>query len=213
MNSSERKQQSIALILEGAFKIFVEKTIEGTTFDDVAAISGVGVATIYRHYKNKQMLVIAVASYAWGKYFADFEERRPLEEIRDIPAIDRLAFGLDIYLDLYQNHKDLLKYNDNFNHFIQHYDYKDYEGMKDYFAVTDPISERFHILYEKAKIDKTVRTDIDESNLFRLTVHTMMAACHYYAGGFAWGADADKDHDYMDELLELKEMLLNYARG
>ena len=45
---------------------------------------------------------------------------------------------------------------------------------------------------------------------FRVTVHTMMTACAYYAGGFIWGAENNKD--YTPELLRIKEMILNYAK-
>jgi hypothetical protein len=44
----------------------------------------------------------------------------------------------------------------------------------------------------------------------RVTVHTMMTACAYYAGGFIWGAEDNRD--YTPELLRIKEMILNYAK-
>ena len=53
------------------------------------------------------------------------------------------------------------------------------------------------------------RTDIPEDEFIRVTVHTMMAACTYYAGGFIWGAEDNRD--YMPELIRLKEMIINYA--
>ena len=68
---------------------------------------------------------------------------------------------------------------------------------------------RLHMMYEKAKEDHTFRTDIPEDEFIRVTVHTMMAACTYYAGGFIWGAEDNRD--YMPELIRLKEMIINYA--
>lgn len=53
--------------------------------------------------------------------------------------------------------------------------------------------------------------DIPEEQFMRVTVHTMMAACTHYAGGFIWGATDNKD--YTGDLLILKEMILNYARN
>ena len=53
--------------------------------------------------------------------------------------------------------------------------------------------------------------DIPEEQFMRVTVHTMMAACTHYAGGFIWGATDNKD--YTGDLLLLKEMILNYARN
>lgn len=65
------------------------------------------------------------------------------------------------------------------------------------------------MMYEKAKEDKTFRTDIPEEEFMRVTVHTMMSACSHFAGGFIWGAEDNKD--YTEELLLLKEMILMYA--
>ena len=65
------------------------------------------------------------------------------------------------------------------------------------------------MMYEKAKEDKTLRTDIPEEQFMRVTVHTMMTACAHYAGGFVWGAE--NNVDYTGDLLLLKEMILNYA--
>ena len=44
------------------------------------------------------------------------------------------------------------------------------------------------MMYEKAKEDKTFKTDMAEEEFMRVTVHTMMTACAYYAGGFIWMA-------------------------
>ena len=38
---------------------------------------------------------------------------------------------------------------------------------------------RFHMMYEKAKEDKTFKTDMAEEEFMRVTVHTMMTACAY----------------------------------
>ena len=68
---------------------------------------------------------------------------------------------------------------------------------------------KFGLMYEKAKEDKTFRTDIPKEEFMRVTVHTMMTACAYYAGGFVWGSK--EDTDYTPELIKLKEMILAYA--
>lgn len=45
----------------------------------------------------------------------------------------------------------------------------------------------------------------------RVTVHTMMTACAYYAGGFIWGSK--ENEDYTPELIQLKEMILAYVKA
>ena len=107
-------------------------------------------------------------------------------------------------------HKDLLQYNDNFNNYITHQTVRQ-EELANFHASLNSVNTRLHMMYAKAKEDKTFRTDIPEEQFMRVTVHTMMAACTHYAGGFIWGATDNKD--YTGDLLLLKEMILNYARN
>ena len=200
-------------MMEKAFELFVQKSIEAVSMQDIAKAADVGVASVFRHYQNKANLVAAVSGYKWGQYLKDIEENRPLEKIKKIPAIDRLTFTLDRYIDLYKNHRDLLRFNDNFNHYITKEGARSGIELDNYFTAVNPIRERFHLIYEKAQEDKTVRTDVDEDKLLRLTVHTMMSACHHYAGGFIWGARDEEDPDYTEDLLLLKKMILEYATG
>lgn len=48
-----------------------------------------------------------------------------MSSVGDIPAIGRLIFTLDSFIEMYQTHKALLRYNDNFNHYVSHSGRKD----------------------------------------------------------------------------------------
>ena len=51
-------------ILNTAFDIFVEKTIEAVSMGEIAEAAGVGRATLFRYYPSKLELVIASRSAA-----------------------------------------------------------------------------------------------------------------------------------------------------
>lgn len=199
----ERNQK----IIDTAFRIFVEKKIEAVSMEEIAREAGVGRATLFRCYSSKTELVIAVCAAKWKAYLDELDKWRPLTSIHDISAIDRLIFTLDSYIDMYQNHKDLLQYNDNFNHYTT-YQNVEPEKLEEFHKALYSANTRLHWMYEKAKEDKTFRTDIPEEEFLRVTCHSMMATCAYYAGGFIWGSEENKD--YTEELIRLKEMILNY---
>ena len=201
----ERNQK----IIDTAFRIFVEKKIEAVSMEEIAREAGIGRATLFRCYSSKPELVIAVCAAKWKAYFDKLDESRPLTSIHDIPAIDRFTFTLDGYIDMYQNHKDLLQYNDNFNHYMVH-QRVDSEKYEEFHKSLYSMNTRLHWMYQKAKEDKTFRTDIPEEEFFRVTFHSMMATCAYYAGGFIWGSEENKD--YTEELVRLKEMILDYVK-
>lgn len=196
-------------IIDIAFQIFVERKIEPVSMGEIADAVGIGRATLFRCYANKTELVIAVCAAKWKEYLDKLDEIRPLSSIGNIPAIDRFIFTLDSYIWMYQNYKELLLYNDNFNHYVTH-EGVDKEKLKEFHKSLYSVNTRLDWMYEKAKEDKTFRTDIPKEEFMRATVHTMMSACAYYAGGFIWGSEENKD--YTPELLMLKQMILNYVK-
>ncbi len=203
------KEARRRLIIDTAFRIFVEQKIEPVSMGEIASAAGIGRATLFRYYANKLELVVAVCAAKWKEYLDELDAKRPLSSIGDIPAIDRFTFTLDSYIDMYRYHKDLLQYNDNFNHYVTHEGVRE-EQLEEFHASLYSVDTRLEWMYEKAKEDHTFRTDIPREEFFRVTVHTMMTACAYYAGGFIWGAENNKD--YTPELLRIKEMILNYAK-
>ena len=195
-------------ILNTAFDIFVEKTIEAVSMGEIAEAAGVGRATLFRYYPSKLELVIEVCGKKWKDVFDELDRCRPISSVGEIPALNRLIFTLDSYIALYQNYKELLCYNDNFNHYVSRVG-EDNERLAEFHESLYSVNIRLHNMYEKAKEDKSFRTDIPEGEFMRVTVQTMMGAGEHYAKGFIWGSE--KEHDYTQELLRLKEMIINYV--
>lgn len=217
MRNPEKVKQEMAqkdqVILDVAKKLFLEKRMEGVTMNEIVKASGIGRATVFRHYKSKNMIVIDLLAREWKNYMDELDRNRPIETVGDIPAINRFIYTLDSYIDMYKHHKDLLILNDNFNYYISHaVTDEEQEALEKFRKAIQSADIRFHLMYEKAKEDKTLRTDMAEEEFIRITLHTMMATCQHYAGGFIWGAKIDSENDYTSELVALKEMLIQYAK-
>lgn len=56
-----RSEAARQAALRAALDLVVEQGVEGVTFDDVAARSGVAKTTLYRHFGSKQAMVVAAA--------------------------------------------------------------------------------------------------------------------------------------------------------
>ena len=55
-------------ILEAGFRLFSQNTISTVSMNNVADACGVVVATVYRYYKTKPALDMAIATWLWNKY-------------------------------------------------------------------------------------------------------------------------------------------------
>ncbi len=197
IRAEARKQQ----IMDAAFHVFTEKSIDSVTMNDVAAAAGVGVATVYRHYSSKPVLVLAVATRAWQGYTE--KNYRDVEANRDWTAAQIFACFLETFIDLYRHQGELLRFNQMFNIYVRA-EAPSAEQMAPYRAMIAGLAERFHAMYEKAQADHTLRTDVPEAEMFSATLHLMLAAVTRYAIGLVYDAGIDPER----ELQLLREMLM-----
>ena len=196
-----QKEVTRQRILEAAFRLFVDNNIDKVTMQDVARAAGVGVATVYRYYSTKPELAMGVSAWIWAKY--ESELARLVEIRQDATAAEEFDYYLESYLDLYRNHRDMLRFNQFFNVYIEQESVPK-EEMQPFTDVVARIGERFFRIYQHAQKDHTLRTDIPGREIFLTTLHIMMAAITRYAVGLAYGGGEDQEK----ELVTLKNMLL-----
>ena len=190
-------------ILESGFRIFAQRTIEHVKMTDVAEAAGIGIASLYRYYKTKSELVMGVNAWAWGEYVKSNSRKQDMLRIEDKTAAEEFHFFLESFLDLYVNHRDLLRFNQFFNVYLQSEGISE-EEKKPFTDVILAVEERFAKTYRKGQQDGTLRTDMPEKKMFSAAMHLMLAAVTRYAVGLAYNVDTD----YEEELRLQKEMLM-----
>lgn len=101
-----RADEKIAMLMETASGLFVEKGYDKTTMDEIAAAAGVAKGTLYHYFKNKAELLHALR--------ADFEKKiisRIRPKVESHPADDHIArieawvdAAVDAYFELNELH-------------------------------------------------------------------------------------------------------------
>lgn len=191
--------------LDAAFELFKEKGIEAVSLDSIAKKSGYGIATLYRHFTNKLNLVVELASQKWENYIAAYNGTVPAERIAAMSGGEYMAFYLESFINLYRNHKDILRFNYDLNSFLRKEEH-DAEQLKSYMKLVDTLGTGFHDLYERGMRDGTLNTDIPEKTMFSSTFHIMLAAVTRYAVGLVYVFEGEVDPEA--ELIMLKDMIL-----
>ena len=209
----DRKKEAVMMserretFLESGFKLFSSKNIDTVSLQEVADESGFGVATLYRYFVNKPGLVVAVATWKWEEYLKENKARRPSANFEGMKASEIFEFYLDSFLELYRNHRDMLRFNQFFNVYVQA-EHIDPDVMKPYKEIIYDLKEFFHEIYLKAQEDHTVRTDEPEEQMFSTTLHLMLAAVTRYAVGLVYtpqdGFDAQAELETMKEIFLVK---------
>ena len=197
---AKRKAATRQKIVETGFKVFAERTIDAANLTDIATAAGLGMATVYRNFNSKAALVLEIGTWVWSEYYHECANN--LERTGGTAA-EEYARYLEAFIDLYRNHRDILRFNQFFNIYVQREGIPA-EQMKPYNSVIDALVKRFHQTYEKGRADGTLRTEEPEKEIFSKTIHLMLAAVTRYAVGLVYDGGIDPE----SELVFLKDMLL-----
>ena len=109
--SKEWKQEKYNNILEVGFRMFAEKGIEQVTMTELAEASEVGRMTVFRYFPSKTELVVAISTYKWKEFIEWHNSLLSAEEMEKLTGAEYLKFFIDSFLELYRNHKDILRLN------------------------------------------------------------------------------------------------------
>lgn len=194
-----RKAATRQKILETGFRVFAERTIDDVNLTEIAEAAGVGMATVYRNFNTKQALVLEIGTWMWKQYVEQFVSTNDSNGLTGAEEYERC---LDSFINLYRNHRDLLRFNQFFKIYVQRESIPE-EQMRPYSDVTARLAGLFHNIYQKAQADGTLRSDVTENEMFSNTIHLMMAAVTHCAVGLIDDSSVDTE----SELFFLKKLL------
>ena len=188
------KQEKYDQILKAGFELFSERSIETVQMTEVANAAEVSRSTLFRYFTTKTELAIAIATRKWQEFVEWHNSLLSEEEMAKLTGAEYLNFFFDSFLELYRNHKSILRFNYDFNSFVRNTEWTD-EQKQPYLQMVDAIAKQFHELYERGTKDGTLNTDISEQTMFSSTFHIMLAAVTRYAVGLAVVIDSDPESE------------------
>lgn len=173
------------------------------TMTEVAEAGKVSRANLFLYFPSKTELVVAISTWKWKEYIEWHNNLLSAEKMEKLTGAEYLKFYIGSFLDLYRNHKDMLRFNYNFNSFLA-YQKGTAEQKLPYQKMTDALAMQFHTLYEKGRQDGTLNTDVSEHTMFSSIFHIMLAAVTRYATGLAIVNESEPEN----ELVMLADMML-----
>lgn len=195
--------------MDAGLKLFSERGIENVKLQEIADEANVGIATLYNYYQNKVNLVIAISAYMWKKVWDDNTNKKNKAVLDSYNAYQRIEGYFDLMIELYQEHPEILRFSGYYKTYINIEKVNTTEG-NEHLNTLAPIRNIFHNLYEKAKVDKSIRTDIGEDEMFTTLALTMLGMAERYAMGIVWAGN--DENDYTKELILLKDMMLSWLK-
>ncbi|MBQ9383158.1 MAG: TetR/AcrR family transcriptional regulator [Ruminiclostridium sp.] len=203
------KEKKALRIMSAGFGLFAERGIEQVTLQEISDECGVGRTTTFRYFPTKTELVVAIGVWKWKEFIELHNSVLPAEEMEKMTGAEYLRFFLDGFLLLYREHKDILRFNYNFNSFLACQKGTPEQKLP-YTRMIDVLGVQFHEVYERGQRDGTINADIPETTMFSSIFHIMLAAVTRYAVGLAVIIDSDPEQ----ELVMLADMMLTrFTKG
>jgi AcrR family transcriptional regulator len=198
-----------ARLLEAGFRLMSARTIEAVKLSEIANEAGIGIATLYRYFKTKPALVIEIGTVLWRKYYVEVEKAYAARGGAEMNAAEEMEFFLDSIIELYRSHKDVLRFNRNFDTYVKHQECTA-EQMRPYNEAVEVFATKFHTVYRKAQEDGTLDIRVSEKRLFVGTLYAVLSVAGKFAEGLVYPPDGE--HDMTEELLMLKRMIVDSMR-
>lgn len=170
---SEQKEKRKEEVIAAAVEVFKEKGIENSKMTDIAEKAEVGVASVYRYFKTKSDLAVEVAIKFWDMEINSLYSELDKDNINKLIGIEKLKTILNVFVSLYNNHKDFVRFLEEFDNYV----IKEQIPSEKLESYENSIINLKHIIFEAlddGKKDGSIRKDID-NEIFYITVsHSLM---------------------------------------
>lgn len=163
------RDAKLNFIVDVATELLLERSIATVTVKEIADRAGVGEATVYRYFKQKQNLVCAVAEKlqkrVYEEYFAPISGS----------GYDKLDAFFGAYSRIFAEHREFYRFIGEFDAYLLS---ENISAGKTYSDGVDFFRNLFLAAYHEGIVDGSVRKLEADSELFYYaTAHAMLALC------------------------------------
>jgi AcrR family transcriptional regulator len=206
--SPEKKASVQEHILSCARDLFLSQGIAAVKMTDIAEASHLGVATLYRYFKVKKAIVIAVAISLWNEKRGEFAKISEQNEEQNLSGIESLKSLFDHFVSLFNDQKPFVLFVRDFDSFCLNERIKP-EELRDYDAVFAQIESLFIACGEKGVKDHSIRADRDIPLIYSAYSRALMGLGEKLVGTGAI-VPSDEKEDPRKMIEALVDVLIAY---
>lgn len=172
----QQKQLRKEEVIQAAIEVIKVNGIENTKMTEIAESAEVGVASIYRYFKTKPDLVIEVAIRTWEAIITTFFEDFSKTKYTSLNGIQRVESLLEVFLTLYTDHKEFLRFIEEFDNYI--IKEKISPGRLEVYENTILNLMPFMVeALEKGKKEGSIKDSVRSEEFYMTLTHTLISLC------------------------------------
>ena len=169
--ADRRKNQ----LIEAGFRLFSQNGIETVSLQKVADAANVSPATMYKYFLTKEKLLIAISAKVWDEVWQEALGDPGTNHFEHFTAYQGIEFYADRMIALYKNRPEVLRFSGEYKTYMNRRGNMEDKQLREHLDVLKPMQLLFHGMYERAKVDGSIRTDIPEEEMFITSSITMLS--------------------------------------
>lgn len=172
VQKGQRKEE----VIQAAIEVFKVNGIENTKMTEIALKAEVGIASVYRYFKTKPELVIEVAIRHWETIIEIFMKDFNETEYASLIGIQRVQLLLEMFSTLYSDHKDFLRFIEEFDNYILKEKISP-DRLEVYENTILNLKPYVIGALEKGKRDGSIQQSIHNEVFYMTITHTLISLC------------------------------------
>ncbi|MBP5288847.1 MAG: TetR/AcrR family transcriptional regulator [Clostridia bacterium] len=157
-----------------AAELFLKEGIEKVKMTDVADAAAMGVASLYRYFGSKNVLVIRAGALLWRDVRTMYEHRFEPSVMAGLTGMERIRLLFSLLEELYRDHRPFISLIGQIDDFLAAQDVPRSE-LKRYEESLLNFMTVFLEAFEAGVADGTVRPEVDPAIFFRTVCHSATA--------------------------------------
>ena len=202
-----QKLQRRQNIIDAAKELFLQKSIQDVQLQDVAKAVDIGIATLYRYFKNKEQLIFAVNNVITAQMLQAIETiyEQPMSGYAQIEKV------FDYYVQLTDDSEhQFVKFIKAFEGYQSTIEESD--ELADYITIRRRMASTLLKIVARGREDGSLRTDID-LDMYIMTTVQNISTFMTESSSAVHDAQLNVDMAPKKQMLLLKDMFLQYVRA
>jgi len=204
------KNERIERVVEAAKIEFSLNGLKNSKLRVIAKRAKVGEASIYRYFIDKDELIKIVAQSYWQEYANTFDDYYYGHVVNKKTGIDKVETALNIFHHLYKNHKDFLKFVENFDNYYANEKIEVDENS--FHQVIYDLKRRFASIFEEGIKDGSINPNFDGGEQYSFISQVLVATTQKLSANL--GKVPEFDDEYAKKCIStLIAMFIKYVKN
>lgn len=204
------KNERIQRVIEAAKIEFTEHGIKNSKLRIIAKRAKVGEASIYRYFKDKNDLIKIVAFSYWQNHANLFDDYYYGHVVEKDTGLKKVEVALNIFHYLYKNHKDFLKFVEDFDNYMS----REIKATEDssFQELIYSLKRRFVSIFNEGIQDGSIKPDLDGEEMYSFVSQVMISTTQKLSARIGYLHEVDENYP-IKCLNNLIDMFIHYIKN